>query len=163
MIPQQLKRGCWESPSLDMRLFSEASPSSVWKSAQHWRKRNDLAFKAFIWSSGAGSCEFPALGLASSVVCSVLLRGCLCCTMEPGAESPGAESRRSAWPHSTVGHCVEARPPSQKNTAVLVQALPCAAGALLLPVLELWWSWLNWASLYHTPLVNPGSTELLRN
>lgn len=35
-------------------MFLGASPSSVWKSAQNQRKRNDLAFKAFIWSSGAG-------------------------------------------------------------------------------------------------------------
>lgn len=82
--------------------------------------------------------QFPELGLASSVVCSMLLRGCLCRTMELGTESPGADSRRSARPHSAVGHCVEARPPSWKNTAALVQALPCAVGAVLLPVLELW-------------------------
>lgn len=51
--------------------------------------------------------------------------------------SPGADSRRSAWPCSAVGHCGEARPPSPKNTAVLVQALACAVGAVWLSVLEL--------------------------
>lgn len=61
-------------------------------------------------SSGAPAlgAEFPALGLASSVVCSTLPRGCLCHTMELSTESPGADFGRSAQPCSGVGHCVEA-------------------------------------------------------
>lgn len=110
MIPQQPRRGCRESPSVGVGavgLFSEASPNSVWKSAQNRRRRNDLAFKAFIWSSGAGS-GFPVLGLASSVVVSMLLRECQCHTMELSTKSPGADSRRFTWPYSAVRHCVEA-------------------------------------------------------
>lgn len=116
-------------------------------------------------SSGAPAlgAEFPTLGLASSVVCSTLLRGCLCRTKELSTESPGADSGRSAWPCSGVGHCVEAPRTSLRNTAALIQALPGDAGAVLLPVLQLSWLWLIWASLYHAPLLNPGSTEVLRN
>lgn len=60
-------------------------------------------------SSGAQAlgAEFPAVGHASSVVCSVLLRGCLCCTMELGTQSPRADSKSSAQPHGAGGHCVE--------------------------------------------------------
>lgn len=63
------------------------------------------------WVLGA---EFPALGLASSVVCSVLLWECMCHTMDLSTKLPGADSRRSALPYTAVGHCVVPWPPSQK-------------------------------------------------
>lgn len=57
MIPQQPRRGCQESPSLGVGavgLFAEASPSSLEECTES-KERNDLAFKVFIWSAGAGS------------------------------------------------------------------------------------------------------------
>lgn len=78
----------------------------------HWAGGGRMTL-LFRHSSGAQAlgAEFPTMGHTSSVVCSILHRGCLCSTMELCTESPGADSRRSAQPHSVMGHCVEARPP----------------------------------------------------
>lgn len=90
-------------------------------------------------SSGARAlgAEFPMMGHTSSVVCSILLRGCMCCTMELVTESHGADSRRSAQPHSVMGHCVETRPPFWKQFS-------CASSS---PGL-LSWLWLIGMSLH---------------
>lgn len=87
-------------------------------------------------SSGAQAlgAEFSALRLASSVVCSMLLRGCLCSTIELRTESPGADSRRSAWPYRAVGHCVEAWPPSPQkysctSSSTALSCWGCAASS----------------------------------
>lgn len=55
VIPQQTEPGFQERPFMDVGLSSEAFPTSFWKSAQSQRGKNDLAFKAFIWSSGTWS------------------------------------------------------------------------------------------------------------
>lgn len=99
--------------------------------------------------------EFPALRLASSVVCSGLLWECVCHTMDVSTKGPGADSRRSALPYTAAGHCVEPQPHSQKIQ--LHQFKHCFV------LLALGWLWLIWTSLYHTPIVNPGNTEVLRN
>lgn len=53
--PQQTEPGFEERPFMDVGLSSEAFPASFWKNAQSQRGKNDLAFKAFIWSSGTWS------------------------------------------------------------------------------------------------------------
>lgn len=162
MILQQPKCRCWDSPPLDMGLFSETSPSFVWRNAQNWRRKDDLAFKAFIWTLGAGSwISSTGTGFLCGLQCVALGM----CVPHNGCQHKGPWS----WLQEVCStlHCSGALPgaraPFPEKAAAPVQALLCAVGAVLLPVLALKWLWLIWTSLYHTPIVNPGSTEVLRN
>lgn len=162
MILQQPKCGRWDSPSLEMGLFSAMSPSFVWKNAQNWRRKDDLAFKAFIWTLGAGS-WISSTGTG-------FLCGLQCVAVGMYVPHNGSQHKTPwSWLQEvcTALHCsgalCGAMAPFPENTAAPVQALLCALGAVLLPVLVLGWLWLIWTCLYHTPIVNPGSTEVLRN
>lgn len=134
-IPQLCLEGCTE-------LKEEGSPCfcSIHLELGCW----ELSFQPWDW-----------LSLWSAACCS----GNVCATQWMSAQRalglPAGALHRPAVHGATV--------PFPENTAAPVRALLCAAGAVLLPALELGWLGLVWTSQYHSAFLNPGSTEVLRN
>lgn len=124
MILQQPKCGHWDSVSL-MWGYIQTHPPALFgrmHRIEGGRMTLILRHSSGAWVLGA---EFLALGMSSSVVCSVLLRECVCHTMDVSTKGPGADSRRSAPPYSAVGHCVEPWPFPRKYSCTSSSTALC--------------------------------------